>query len=115
MLQKRLKRFFQLIKKDLFSNEAAWIIIIKIIGGLIILIAIGLTIVFALAGIGYLVTLVWREPYIHYRSESNVFDSYTNVGLAFCFLAGIAGYLMYGILKIFKWLLQKWKESEKED
>lgn len=118
MLLKRLKRFFKIIKKDLFSEEAAWLVIIKIIGALIVLSAIALTVVLVLAGIGYLITLIWRTPYINSRTSGNgssVFDSYTNVGLAFCCLAGVAIYIIYGIVTIIKWLLCKWKESGKEE
>lgn len=113
----RLKKFFKLVRNDLFKNERVWVTLLRIVGGVIVMLAVALAVIFILAGIGYIITLLWRTPYIQSRtsgSGQSVCDSYTNVGLAFIVLTGIAGYLLYDLFKFFRWLLRKWKEAGNE-
>ena len=118
MFLKRLKRFFKLVKKDLFQNEHVWVTFLKIVGGVIAMLAVALAVILVLTGIGYIITFLWRLPYIQSRtsgSGQSVYDSYTNIGLAFVVLTGLAGFLIYDLFKFFGWLLRKWKEAEKEE
>jgi len=118
MFLKRLKRFFKLIKKDVSQNERIWVILLKIVGGVIVMLAVALAVILVLTGIGYIITFLWRLPYIQSRTsgpEQSVYNSYTNIGLAFVVLTEIAGFLVYDLFKFFGWLLRKWKEAEKEE
>jgi len=114
----RLKRFFKLLRNDLFHNERVWTTLLRILGGVIVLLAVAFTVIFVLTGIGWIITLLWREPYIQSRtsgSEQSICDSYTNIGLVFGFFTGFVGYIIYDLFKFVRWLIRRWKESGKEE
>ena len=118
MLLKRLKKLFKLLQNDLFQNERMGIALLRIVSGVIAMLAVALAVIFISAGVGWIITLLWEAPYINSRtsgSGQSVCDPYTNTGRAFIVLTGIAGYLLYGLFKFFRWLVRSWKESGKEE
>jgi len=115
---KRLKKFFKLIQKSLFPHERAWVTLLRILGGVIVLLAVAFTVIFVLAGIGWIITLLWKLPCIQAQTNGSgqgIPNSYPNIGLAFVMLVGIAGFLIYNMFEFFRWLIIKWKESGKEE
>jgi len=118
MFLKRLKKFLKLLRNDLFHNEHVWKTLLRIVGGVLVLLAVAFAVIIVSAVIGWIITLLWRAPYINSRtsgSGQSICDSYTNIGLAFIVLTGIAGYLLYDLFKFFRWLIRRWKEAGKEE